>query len=88
MRQLIQQAETKQEKIDFIFMVGGFSESPFLKNEIIHKFESENIQVLLQFSGSLTSSLVDTCSQKTSGVSYTRSLHVWSESKVNPVSCS
>jgi hypothetical protein len=30
--QLIQQVHDKDEKVDFIFMVGGFSESPFLKN--------------------------------------------------------
>lgn len=31
------------EKMDFIFMVGGFSESPFLKNQIISRFETQNI---------------------------------------------
>jgi hypothetical protein len=30
--QLIQQVKEKNEKVDFIFMVGGFSESPFLKS--------------------------------------------------------
>jgi len=45
--QLIQQAEAKGEKVEFIFMVGGFSESPFLKNEIIKRFESEKIQILV-----------------------------------------
>jgi hypothetical protein len=30
--QLICQVEEKNEKVDFIFMVGGFSESPFLKS--------------------------------------------------------
>ncbi len=30
--QLIQQVKEKGEKVDFIFMVGGFSESPFLKS--------------------------------------------------------
>jgi molecular chaperone DnaK (HSP70) len=30
--QLISQVESKKEQVDFIFMVGGFSESPFLKN--------------------------------------------------------
>lgn len=41
--QLIAQAEAKKEKVDFIFMVGGFSESPYLKNEIVKKFESDQI---------------------------------------------
>lgn len=45
--QLISQVETKKEQVDFIFMVGGFSESPFLKNEILKKFESARIQVLV-----------------------------------------
>ena len=43
----MQQAETKAEKINFIFMVGGFSESPFLKNEIIKRFESETLQIFV-----------------------------------------
>ena len=30
-------------KVDFIFMVGGFSESKYLKKEIINEFEKENI---------------------------------------------
>jgi hypothetical protein len=28
-------------------MVGGFSESPFLKSEIIKRFESSNVQILV-----------------------------------------
>lgn len=39
--------EAKQEHVDFIFMVGGFSESPFLKAEILRQFEGSNIQVLV-----------------------------------------
>lgn len=27
-------------------MVGGFSESPFLKSEIIKRFESDHVQVI------------------------------------------
>jgi len=46
-KQLIQQAEAKKETVDFIFMVGGFSESPFLKNEIIQRFETNKVQVLV-----------------------------------------
>lgn len=30
--QLVNQVEGKKEVVDFIFMVGGFSESPFLKS--------------------------------------------------------
>lgn len=36
--QLITQVEAKKEQLNFIFMVGGFSESPYLKNEIIQRF--------------------------------------------------
>jgi len=46
-KQLFQQAEAKSEKIDFIFMVGGFSESPYLKGEILKRFESDKVQVLV-----------------------------------------
>eukprot|EP01017_Pseudomicrothorax_dubius_P031663 TRINITY_DN4064_c0_g1_i2.p1 TRINITY_DN4064_c0_g1~~TRINITY_DN4064_c0_g1_i2.p1 ORF type:complete len:496 (-),score=121.44 TRINITY_DN4064_c0_g1_i2:162-1649(-) len=45
--QLVQQAEAKGERIRFIFMVGGFSESPFLKSEIIRKFENASVQILV-----------------------------------------
>jgi len=41
--QLIKQTEAKNEKVNFIFMVGGFSESPFLKQEIKNKFEKPNV---------------------------------------------
>jgi len=45
---LLEQAETKVGyKAKFIFMVGGFSESPFLKTEIKKKFETNNLQVLV-----------------------------------------
>lgn len=37
--QLMSQVEAKGERVNFIFMVGGFSESPFLKQEIIKRFE-------------------------------------------------
>lgn len=36
--QLVAQVEAKKEVVDYIFMVGGFSESPFLKTEINKKF--------------------------------------------------
>lgn len=45
--QLLEQAESKVGyKAKFIFMVGGFSESPYLKGEIKKRFENENIAVL------------------------------------------
>ena len=44
----MEQAETKVGyKAKFIFMVGGFSESPFLKSEIKKKFETQNLQILV-----------------------------------------
>lgn len=47
MEQLIGQVHSKDEAVDFIFMVGGFSESPYLKAEILKKFEKSKIQVLV-----------------------------------------
>lgn len=47
MEQLIEQISAKKEKVNFIFMVGGFSESPYLKSEIIKRFETDMIQVLV-----------------------------------------
>lgn len=45
--QLLEQAENKVGyKAKFIFMVGGFSESPYLKSEIKKRFETENLTVL------------------------------------------
>jgi molecular chaperone DnaK (HSP70) len=45
---LIEQAEGKHSPVNFIFMVGGFSESPFLKSEIKKNFEEGyNINVLV-----------------------------------------
>ena len=45
--QLLEQAENKVGyKAKFIFMVGGFSESPFLKSEIKKRFENESVTVL------------------------------------------
>ena len=51
-KQLIDQAEQKSSPVNFIFMVGGFSESPFLKSEIKKAFEEvdgdqQPIQVLV-----------------------------------------
>lgn len=38
--ELMDAAKCKGSPINFIFMVGGFSESPFLKNEIKKTFEN------------------------------------------------
>lgn len=45
--QLIGQVESKGEKLNFIFLVGGFSESPYLKSEILKKFQNNKVQVLV-----------------------------------------
>jgi len=45
--QLIGQIHDKAEELQFVFMVGGFSESPFLKQEIKQAFETPSIQVLV-----------------------------------------
>lgn len=37
----MQQAREKGAPVNFIFMVGGFSESPYLKAEIKKMFEGE-----------------------------------------------
>lgn len=44
-RELLDQAEEKKAPVNFIFMVGGFSESPFLKSEIKKDFETGHLQV-------------------------------------------
>jgi molecular chaperone DnaK (HSP70) len=47
-KELIGDATEKHESgIDFIFMVGGFSESPFLKAVIKEKFEEAGLSVLV-----------------------------------------
>jgi hypothetical protein len=47
-KELIGDAHDKNpDGVDFIFMVGGFSESPFLKAVIKEKFESEDLAVLV-----------------------------------------
>jgi len=45
--ELLEAAASKGEAVNFIFMVGGFSESPYLKNEIKTKFEKEGLQILV-----------------------------------------
>ena len=44
-KELLEQAKVKKAPVNFMFMVGGFSESPFLKNEIKKNFENEQLQV-------------------------------------------
>lgn len=44
---LIEAIEAKKEKLNLIFMVGGFSESPFLKEEIKNRFQTENVKILV-----------------------------------------
>ena len=39
--------EKHPSRVDFIFMVGGFSESPFLKSTIKDLFETEDLTVLV-----------------------------------------
>ena len=46
-KELLGKAEEKKAPVNFIFMVGGFSESPFLKSEIKKIFEAPNLQVLV-----------------------------------------
>jgi len=46
--ELINAAKEKHPSgVDFIFMVGGFSESPFLKTVIKERFEIGNLTVLV-----------------------------------------
>lgn len=47
-KELINDAQEKSaDGVDFIFMVGGFSESPFLKAVIKEKFETDSLAVLV-----------------------------------------
>jgi len=46
-QELLKAAHEKNSPVDFIFMVGGFSESPFLKLEIKKRFEDEKLQILV-----------------------------------------
>jgi molecular chaperone DnaK (HSP70) len=51
--ELLESAKGKKAPVNFIFMVGGFSESPFLKSEIKKSFENPALQVYQPFSHSL-----------------------------------
>ena len=45
---LLEQAEQKVGyKAKFVFMVGGFSENPFLKSEIKKRFENDSFSILV-----------------------------------------
>jgi hypothetical protein len=46
--QLLEQSQSKVGyKAKFIFMVGGFSESPYLKSVIKQRFETDKINILV-----------------------------------------
>ena len=45
--ELLEAAKGKKAPVGFIFMVGGFSESPYLKAEIKKSFETPELQVLV-----------------------------------------
>ena len=45
-KELLEKANEKKAPVGFIFMVGGFSESPFLKTEIKKTFETPELQVI------------------------------------------
>jgi len=45
--ELLQDAEKTGSPVNFIFMVGGFSESPYLKASIKNKFEKDNLTILV-----------------------------------------
>jgi len=46
-KELLDAAATKKAPVNFIFMVGGFSESPYLKAEIKKAFETPDLQILV-----------------------------------------
>jgi len=45
--ELLESAKAKKAPVNFIFMVGGFSESPYLKSEVKKSFETPELQVLV-----------------------------------------
>ena len=45
--ELLQDAINTGSPVNFIFMVGGFSESPFMKQVIKGKFETESLTILV-----------------------------------------
>lgn len=46
-QQLSDEVQKKGEKVDFIFLVGGFSENNYLKTEIKNQFEKLAIRILI-----------------------------------------
>ena len=46
-KELLEAAKAKKAPVNFIFMVGGFSESPYLKSEVKKAFETHELQVLV-----------------------------------------
>ena len=47
--ELLESAKEKKAPVGFMFMVGGFSESPYLKSEIKKSFETPELQVRIIF---------------------------------------
>ena len=45
--ELIQHVKERGEEVNFIFMVGGFSESPYLKTEIKKSLQAIGMQILV-----------------------------------------
>ena len=45
--ELLGDAENLKSPVDFIFMVGGFSESPYLKAHIKNRFETDKRTILV-----------------------------------------
>ena len=45
--ELLNDAQGTGSPVNFIFMVGGFSESPFLKANIKGKFENDDLTILV-----------------------------------------
>ena len=45
--ELLSDANNTGSPVNFIFMVGGFSESPYLKATIKNKFETEGLTILV-----------------------------------------
>ena len=80
-KELLEQAKAKKAPANFIFMVGGFSENPYLKSEIKKTFETPELQVnlLCGLSHKLIPHL-GACTTTTTGLCNSWSMHVWSKS--------
>ncbi len=64
-------------------MVGGFSESPYLKGEILKRFESDKVQVIASLYSLINNFFIGFGPKKTTSLSCERSLYVWIESQIN-----